>query len=272
MIFYLNRGLILEQEIVKALKDYFSACGAEDYYRNFAINVTNQHPFARISLDIMNGKNASMSLFPAIIVATESEGDVPGLEQLNDDQTVILEPSDIPLLKDRYSMMTEKKLALLASEMEKRGGKLYGFCTGIRRHDDLSVEIWAENVQLKNELYELTRLFIGGGMAGYFERLYSDYALAMFDDTLRGQRSNNFNIDFGVTLAGAHLTFGADYLLEQTVIDTELADEKIDMMEVVNHVREYAENARSTVFDFSAGGTNGGSGAAGNGEGGANAD
>ena len=267
MIFYLNRGLILEQEIVKALKAYFAACDAADYYKNFSINITNQHPFARLTLDAVKGKNPNMSLFPAIIVATESESDTPGLELLSDDQIVTLEPSDIPLLKDRYSMMTDKKLVLLQAEMEKNGGKLYGVSTGFRRHDEISIEIWAENVQLKNELYELIRLFIGGGMADYLGHSRENYTLALFHDTLRGQRSNNFNLDFGVTLAGAHLTFGIDYILEQTVIDTELADEKIDMMEVINHVREYAETARSAVFDFFGEGTNGG-GAAGNGDGG----
>jgi hypothetical protein len=269
MIFYLNRGLILEQEIVKALKAYFAACDVDDYYKNFSINVTNQHPFARLMLDLAKGGNPNMSLFPAIIVATESEYEPPGLEgMLNGDQSVTLEPSAIPLLKDRYSMMTDKKLALIESEMEKNGGKLYGFATGIRRHDEISIEIWAENVQLKNELYELTRLFIGGGLEAYFSRLFEDYTLGIFDHTLRGQRSNNFNVDFGVTLAGAHLIFGVDYILEQTIIDTELVDGNIDMMEVINHVREYAETARSAVFDYSAGGSDGGGGAAGNGGGG----
>ncbi|GMO51919.1 MAG: hypothetical protein Pg6C_17020 [Treponemataceae bacterium] len=187
MIFYLNRGLILEQEIVKALKAYFAACDVDDYYKNFSVNITNQHPFARLTLDAVNKKQPNMSLFPAIIVATESEYEPPGLEgMLDNDESVTMEPSDIPLLKDRYSMMTDSKIARLQSEMERNGGKLYGFSTGIRRHDELSIEIWAENVQLKNELYELTRLFIGGGLCAYFGRLYENYTLGIFDHTLRG--------------------------------------------------------------------------------------
>jgi hypothetical protein len=247
MIFYLNRSLILEQEIVKALRAYFAACDVSEHYKNFTVNITNQHPFARLLLDGLNGAAPDLSLFPAVIVSTDDESDVPGLEQLKDNQFVTLEPTDIPLLKGHYTI-TDAKVAALDAAMNAAGGKLYGFSTGLRRHENLSVEIWAENVQLKNELYELTRLFIGGSMNDYFTKLYEDYAFAMFDDTLRGERSNNYNMDFGVTLAGARLTFGADYFLEQTVIDTELKDENIDFLEVINHIKgvDYG-TTRSTI-------------------------
>jgi hypothetical protein len=74
---------------------------------------------------------------------------------------------------------------------------------------------------------------------------------------VRGQRSNNFNVDFGVDLSGALITFDADYIIEQTVIDTDLDDENIDVMEVINHVKGQAGTARSAVFDYSAAGSGG---------------
>jgi hypothetical protein len=80
-----------------------------------------------------------------------------------------------------------------------------------------------------------------------FEKLYEENGLAIFDDTVYGQRSNTFNLDFGVELHGAHITFNADYIIEQSVIDTELVDENIDFMEVINHVKEQAGTSRSIV-------------------------
>jgi hypothetical protein len=198
------------------------------------------------------------------------ESDVPGLEKLNDDQLVTLEPADLPKLKKHYSMLTDSALSKITAEMEAHGGKLHGFSTGLRRHENISVEIWAENPQVKNELYELCRLFIGGALTDYLETEFGGdkdsnpetYGLTIFDDSLHGERSNNYNTDFSVTLAGGQLTFGVDYFLEQTVIDTELIDTElvdggIDIMEVINHVRGSKETTRSVVFDDSAGSAGG---------------
>jgi hypothetical protein len=58
MIFFLNRGLILEQEVVKVLKKYFSIIGIPEYYKNYTITVTNEHPFARMLLSEAPEKEA----------------------------------------------------------------------------------------------------------------------------------------------------------------------------------------------------------------------
>jgi hypothetical protein len=54
------------------------------------------------------------------------------------------------------------------------------------------------------------------------EHIYKDYAPAVFDGTIAGERSNNVNLDFGMTLHGSHIAFDADYAVEQTIINTEL--------------------------------------------------
>jgi hypothetical protein len=63
--------------------------------------------------------------------------------------------------------------------------------------------------------------------------------LVIFDASVRGQRGNNFNVDFGIELCGAHITFDADYIIEQTVIDTGIIDTEISLLEVINHVKDY---------------------------------
>jgi hypothetical protein len=119
---------------------------------------------------------------------------------------------------------------------------------GIRRRDTVSIEIWDENIQLKNELYEAVRLFVCGWMKQYLEKLYEENGLAIFDHTVRGERSNNFNGEFGIDLWGAYITFEADYIIEQTVIDTDLVDSKIDFMEVINHVKGQQGTTRSIII------------------------
>jgi hypothetical protein len=111
---------------------------------------------------------------------------------------------------------------------------------------------------LKNELYELIRLFVCGFMMDYLAEQYREFfteldagesPLAIFDSSVRGQRSNNFNVDFGIELSGAHITFDADYIIEQSVIDTELVEINDNLLlEVINHVKGYADTTREWII------------------------
>ncbi|MDR1351665.1 MAG: hypothetical protein LBK05_00155, partial [Treponema sp.] len=94
MIFFLNRGLILEQEIVKALKKYFLIIGVPDYYENYTVSITNRHPFARMALSESPEKDAA-SIFPVVVAATETDGKPAGLEDVIDSSYLTIEPEDI---------------------------------------------------------------------------------------------------------------------------------------------------------------------------------
>jgi hypothetical protein len=266
MIFFLNRGLILEQEIVKALKKYFSIIGVPEYYENFTVSVTNKHPFARMALSDAPEKNAA-SLFPVVVVATEDDSKPGELLNIIDSNYFAIEPEDIEPKEDggpsdieeRYMMMTPKKMAALREAMASRTDKrIFGAASFIRRRDHISIEIWAENPQLKNELYELIRLFACGFMKDYLAELYKKFfkeledgesPLVVFDSSVRGQRSNNFNIDFGVELYGAQITFDADYIIEQSVIDTEIIEINENLLlEVINHVKDFEGTTREWII------------------------
>jgi hypothetical protein len=266
MIFFLNRGLILEQEIVKALKKYLSIIGVPEFYENFTVSVTNEHPFARMWLSDAPEKDA-VSLFPAVIVATEDDGKPTELSNVVDSQYLVLEPADIETknnggpsdVEERYMMMTPAKMSALREAMEARTDKrIFGVTQFIRRRDHISIEIWAENPQAKNELYELIRLYVCGFMKDYLAELYKKFfkeleneesPLVIFDSSVRGQRSSNFNVDFGIELSGAHITFDADYIIEQSVVDTEIDDINNNLLlEVINHVKGYADTTREWII------------------------
>jgi hypothetical protein len=266
MIFFLNRGLILEQEIVKALKGYFTITGVPEFYENFTVSVTNRHPFARMAISDMPEKDAA-SIFPVVVVATEDDSKPPDLTNAVDWDEFFIEPADIEAKKDggpsdveaRYMMMTPAKMSALREAMDARKDKrIFGVTQFIRRRDHISIEIWAENPQLKNELYELIRLFVCGFMKDYLAELYKKFfkeldeeegPLVIFDSSVRGQRSNNFNVDFGIELSGAQITFDADYVIEQSVIDTEAGDINGNLLlEVINHVKGCAGTTREWII------------------------
>jgi hypothetical protein len=256
MIFFLNKGLILEQVIVKALQDYFNTVGIAGFYKNVTVSVTNKHPFARLLRNSINGEKPQASLFPAVVVATlddEKPGELSGLVETG---LTELTPEDVnapepgaksPLEESGCMMMTPEKYAAIRGAVNENG-RVYGVSCKIHRQDRISIEIWAENIQLKNELYEAVRLFVCGWMRESLEKLYEENGFALFDETVHGQRSNNANVDFGIALWGAYITFEADYTIEQIVIDTDLSDGNIDFMEVINHVKGQAGTSRSVII------------------------
>ena len=262
MIFFLNRGLILEQETVNAIEKYFEITGTAEYFNNLTINKTNIHPFTKLSM-ADNPVLEAAGLFPAIAVTTESDIKPPELTHIIDWKEFALEPADIQAGEDglspvekRYMMMTQDKMAQMRTAMEKRENKLlYGISKFIRRQDTISIEIWSENPQLNNELYELLRLFVCGFMNDYLAQIYKGYfneldnresPLAIFDNSVEGQRSNKFNYEFGIGLYGSLLSFEADYIIEQSIIDTEIKEQKDNfLLEVINHVKGIEGKAKS---------------------------
>jgi hypothetical protein len=273
MIFYLNKGLILEQITVKALQDYFNIVDIAGFYDKVMVNVTNKHPFGRLMLNSINGKNPQASLFPCVVVASlEDEKpdeltdliEVGGIEMLPDDvNPPPAQPgAKSPLEEYGYLMLTPQKIKAIQDAVNS-AGRVYGVSSRIHRRDRVSIEIWSENIQLKNELYEAVRLFVCGFMKEAFEKLYEESGFALFDNSVHGERSNNFNSEFGIELWGSYITFEADYTIEQTVIDTDLVDGEIDFMEVVNHVKGQTGIRRRVIIGRGDGAEPGGGGSGG---------
>jgi hypothetical protein len=266
MIFFLNRGLILEHEVVKAMKKYFDITGVPDYYKNYTVNITNEHPFAKMYLTEAPEKTA-ISLFPVVVVATESESKPPELNNLVDGaETISIEMDDITpdgedgksLIERRYDMITPLIIKRLQDAMDKRKEKrIHGASMYIRRRETICIDIWAENPQLKNEIYELVRLFVCGFLRDYLADLYRRYfnelgegqsPLVIFDSSVKGQRSNNYNLEFGIELCAGQITFEADYIIEQTIIDTEIVDTNNILLEVINHVKGHELTTRERII------------------------
>jgi hypothetical protein len=219
MIYFLNKGLILEQEIVQALQQYFNALGIDKMFENYTLNISNEHPFALLLNT--SGETNALSLFPALVVTSESDNHNHKTEQLLEMEKLILEPADVDKLIDYGYIMEPEMVERIRGEFAERQ-ELYGITHITRRSERISLQLWADNIQLKNELYEMTRLFILGGLHEVMEPFAHKNNLVIFDESVTGQRSGTYSDFYGITLAGANIVFDAEYLIEQSVIDTEL--------------------------------------------------
>jgi hypothetical protein len=260
MICILNKGLILEQEIIQALKDYCIFMDIEHVYQYITLNITNNHPFATLLFsNTHTGTADATSLFPALVVTTERDSKPSQLDQLAEMYAVKIGKAELSTLVEQGYMITDEIQNHLMVACGSRP-ELYGIGYTIWRTEQISIEIWSENIQIKNELYELIRLFVCGFMKDYLTDHQEQRSIALFDNTITGERSNNYNEDFGLILHGARLTFEVDYRIEQIILDTAIQTHKIEMMEVRNHARGYAGTTRSIITGGGSTGDNPGGG------------
>ena len=274
MIYYLNLGFVLEQALVDVTKTYIDRLRLDSVYNNFHIQVTNEHPFAHMMIE---DNTRAGDTFTAVVITSHTDGGVPDLANLMevshgvkvtskdlddifetatrpktkiDEKTgkaVIVRKRDgsivrenVPgyvLIYDEERINQLKAIADSRTVGEEPGG-IYGIKIDSRRRDNISVEIWCENDQLKDELYEHLNLFFTCSLDRILHEKFKFFDCAIFGNKVSGERSSNYNFDFDVMLSGSHLTFSVDYNVSQIILDTEI--EKITteiFWEVINHVK-----------------------------------
>lgn len=272
MIYYLNMGFILEQALVDVIKRYFDRQKLDDVYGNFHLSVVNEHPFAHLIVD--SHARASDS-FPAIVITTQSDSKPSDLvnvppqtfavgytsEELDSmlsmtmrDKTKIDEHGEVIPVKKKGEFVKEKipgfvfvtdpttidKLKEVADSRTKdeEPGAIYGIKVNTRRRDHVSIEIWAENNQLKNEIYEHLRLLVASSLEQTLHEQYSMFDPSLFDASINGERSSNYNLDFDCILCGSHIAMDIDYNVSQIILDTEINNLSYEVItEVINHVK-----------------------------------
>lgn len=273
MIYYLNLGFVLEQALQDILKRYIDRQRFDEIYGNFHISVVNEHPFAHLIID--NHAKAQDS-FPSIVVTTQSDSkpselanvppQITGIGLTSKDLDELIERSRrnktkinefgevVPVkkngdvVKERvpgfilvYDPTTIKTLKDIADSRatETEAGYVYGIKSETRRRDRVSIEIWAENNQLKNELYEHIRLLLSSTMNQILNENYSMFSPSIFDNSVSGERSSNYNFDFDCLLCGSHITFEVDYNVCQIILDTNVENTNYDLItEVINDVKK----------------------------------
>ena len=273
MIYYLNLGFLLEQALVDVTKTYIERLHLDSVYNNFHITVVNEHPFAHMMIE---DKPTANDTFPAVVITSQTDGEVPdltnmmevshGVKVTSQDITDLLAQSTRPkthvkdngevevikkrdgsvvrevipgyvLIYDEERINYLKQLADSRTTPEEEGG-IYGIKIDSRRRDNISVEIWCENDQLKDELYEHLNLFFQCSLDRILKEKFKMFDCAIFGNKIHGERSSNYNFDFDVMLSGSHLTFSVDYNVSQIILDTEIENITTEIFwEVINHVK-----------------------------------
>lgn len=183
------------------------------------VKVTNAHPFAFLLEAQMNDSPQPADLFPAIVVVDDSdnkeaESDMPTLEE--DVKITQLEVTDILAdINNQNYIIAQSDLNILQKAVEAKT-TLYGTGWNQRRKSQMVFEVWADNQKVKNRLYDILRnnLIMNGR-----KELYDNSNILIIENSISGQKSGNYNFDFGYILYGGILRFEITQIITQYIID-----------------------------------------------------
>lgn len=240
---YLNRGLILEQAIAWQLEKYLRDVGVDELFANFHVHVTNAHPFAAMYLE---GGIVSSDSFPCVVVTcadSRKPGELANLPQQVSECTLSADDfTAICALEGKAGIPPIASESVKAQVLEWIEASAEGCVNALAkqtfRSDTISFEIWAENAELKNELFEYIRLFVASNLVNDLQVEYPFFGIEGSDNRITESRSGNYNMDFGVTLYGGQITHQLDYVVEQIlIVDEGSASEASLEWQAVNEVK-----------------------------------
>ena len=213
----------IEDILIEELKAYFyNEIRFADIYPKFGnIRVSNVHPFAFLIDQDINGTAVDVELFPSITVVSENdrkaEINIPALQR--DIKINAAEVADIVARSDMYQISAADLTAL--QDLTTGESFVWSLGAGTNRQDSVSVEIWSENIDLKNRVYDLVEAFFVGPKR---YEIKTSHEVNIHEEGVSGQRSGNYNFDFGKTLYGGVVTLQADYQINQYFVDTTIVD------------------------------------------------
>lgn len=213
MKFILTKIPVVEDALVSALAEYFGELQWEEMYPNHPnINLSNDHPFE----ELLGGTTSTPNLFPSITVASSSDNESNNMAK--GWAAVKLDEGDFDDEDNLSWYVSDGSLANLKTALYQKK-TIYGLQHQTVWRDAVSFEIWTENMQVKNDLYNLLLGFLSGPK---ILQLKQDQQITVFSNTISGQRSGYYNFDFGRVLYGGRISFSAEYPVLQAVYDTEI--------------------------------------------------
>jgi hypothetical protein len=225
----------IEQILVKELRNYFHndiRWGA--LYANYQkIRISPIHPFAYLIDQAMNGAKVPVDLFPSITVVEDTGSKTISLGILKKEAKITQSELDHIAANPDLYVISDTDFQALQTLITQHEYEYAEGCATVR-NGSVSIEIWADNDELKRKIIDLVAAFVMGVKRYHINESYN---IKIQEESVNINRSGNYNFDFGKMLYGGTVTFNADYSLAQYFIDSE-----IEEIEAIIHTYEDIHN------------------------------
>jgi len=234
MKFVINIIADVEDIIIEEVKKYFfEEVRFKELYPNFGnLRVSGTHPIAFLIDQQINESKLPVGLFPSITIIDDTDQktpEIPVMTPLKDVVVAAAEVSDIEDNKKMYSISDEDLQTL--KDLTQDGNVLHAQGVETFRTASMVAEIWSENPKVKNKIYDLMIGFLIGIKRFTIKQ---KYGIVLNEGSIAGEKSGNYNYDFGKILYGGILRFTVDFSIRNYMIDTEIGK--------IAEVDHYAEN------------------------------
>ena len=241
MKFVLNIIADVEDIIIEEVKKYFyEEVRFKELYPNFGnLRVSGTHPIAFLVDQQINNTKLPVGLFPSITIIDDTDQktpEIPILTPLKDVTVAAAEVSDMEDNREMHSI-SDKDLQTL-KDLTQNDNVLHAEGVETFRSASMVAEIWSENPKIKNKIYDLLIGFLIGIKRFTIKDLYG---IVVNDNSIAGEKSGNYNYDFGKILYGGILRFTIDFSIRNYMIDTEIGK--------IAEVDHYVENVHDKGSD-----------------------
>ncbi|KKL11520.1 hypothetical protein LCGC14_2545010, partial [marine sediment metagenome] len=193
-----------EKTIIDELKKHLvDEVRFKEIYPEFGnIRVSATHPFAYLMDQEINQNKVPVGLFPSITIVNDSDNRNLTLLMQKQVSTEIditsTEIADIKANRNLY-MISDKDVRGLEDLLDTYNGTLHASGVESFIKGMMVVEVWAENADVKNAIYDITRNFLLG-----IKRftIQEKYGIIILEASIRGEKSGNYNFDFGFMTYG----------------------------------------------------------------------
>ena len=233
MKYVLNIVPDVEETLISKVNDYFiNEIRFKKLYPHFGtIRVSGVHPFAFLIDKEINNTTVPVGLFPCITLINDTDSKTPEIQVMTPLKNVVITSTEITDIIDnrsKYSVSDEdleqlKNLTNDSAELNAEGAETY-------RTANIVVEIWSENPKVKNKIYDLMTGFLLGKNRFTIK---DEYSIVINEGSISGEKSGNYNFDFGKIIYGAIMRFTADFMIQNYTIDTDLGN-----LATINHSAE----------------------------------
>jgi len=221
----LNIAVDLEELLVERTRDHiFNEVRISELFPQFAeVRISGIHPFAVLMDSQINGTQmVDTNLFPSITIIDDSDLKDPDAGMPTLEENAKVEESEVEHIEsdeDKQMYIVSDQTLKALKDLTVNDGIVYGTGGAQRRRSSMVAEIWSRNMKVKNRLYDIMRNFLV--MSGRFF-LNSDYDVVIREETIAGQKSGNYNFDFGYIIYGGIIRFDIVQVMHQYIIDTDI--------------------------------------------------
>lgn len=206
----------IEDILVTQLKKFlFELVKFQELFpRQAPVRVSQVHPFASLIDQELAGVQTPMELFPSVTVLSQTDSKTISYPVTWDEEKVTSD--DLQNLASPGWIFTPTDKTALETLTGTEGA--YGTSVTTTRTHRCVLEIWAQNITVKNKIFDFCELFLAGW--GRLE-LEKSKGIKIHEYEITGQRSGFYNYDFGKILFGGNISFSVDLPLYQLLVNSE---------------------------------------------------